>query len=91
MCNFGIRLTWTSEEGLPLFKEEVAEYFPLPFFVGGQRLKERESFFCFRVFSVKKKKKKSWHIWVKRVLYWTNVSFANPAISVRRRNPKKVR
>jgi len=29
VCNFGILLTWTCEEGLPLFKEEVVEYFPL--------------------------------------------------------------
>ena len=28
MCHFGILLTWTSEEGHPLFKEEVVEYFP---------------------------------------------------------------
>ena len=27
--NFGILLTWTSEEGLPVFKEEVVEYFSL--------------------------------------------------------------
>jgi len=32
VCNFGILLTWTSEEGLPLFKEEVTEYFLLLFF-----------------------------------------------------------
>ena len=27
--NFGILQTWTSEKGLPLFKEKVAEYLPL--------------------------------------------------------------
>ena len=32
VCNFGILLTWTSEEGLSLFKEGVAENFPLLFF-----------------------------------------------------------
>ena len=32
--NFGILLTWTSEEGLPLLKEEVVEYFPCCFVVG---------------------------------------------------------
>ena len=30
----GILLTWTSEEGLPLFKEEVVKYFSLSLFVG---------------------------------------------------------
>ena len=33
MCYFGILLTWTTEEGHPLFKKEVAEYFPLFFVV----------------------------------------------------------
>ena len=28
MCNFGILLTQTSEEGLILYKEEMVEYFP---------------------------------------------------------------
>jgi len=27
VCHFGLLLTWTSEEGFPLYKEEVAEYF----------------------------------------------------------------
>ena len=31
--NFGILQTWTSEKGLPLFKEKVAEYLPLFFVV----------------------------------------------------------
>ena len=53
MCNFGILLTWTSEEGRPLFKEEVAEYFPLfcccfivvvVVVVGDHRLQERKGF-----------------------------------------------
>ena len=30
--NFGILQHWTSEEGLPLFKEKVAEYLPPHFF-----------------------------------------------------------
>ena len=44
VCNLGILLTmtWTSEAGLTLFKEEVAEYFPLLFVRGS--LQEREGF-----------------------------------------------
>ena len=45
MCNFGILLTRTSEEGLPLFKEELAEYFHLLSF-GGYHLQQREGFFA---------------------------------------------
>ena len=32
----------TSEEGLPLFKEEVVEYFSLLLFGGGHRLQKQE-------------------------------------------------
>ena len=50
MCNFGILLSWTSEEGRLLLKEEMAEYFSLFFVVvvvvfgGGHRLQEMEGF-----------------------------------------------
>ena len=43
-CNFDILLTWTSEEGLPLFKEDVVNYFSLLLFVGGHCLQEQEGF-----------------------------------------------
>ena len=56
--NFGILLTWTSEEGLPLFKVEMVEYFPL-FFCCCFCFEEvnvcrNGKVFCVRVFSVKK-------------------------------------
>ena len=41
-CHFGVLLTRTSKEGLPLIKEEMAEYFPLLYFGGGHRLQEGE-------------------------------------------------
>ena len=44
-------LTCTSEEGLPLFKEDVVDYLTLLVFVGGHRLQERKAF-CLRIFSV---------------------------------------
>ena len=46
-------MTWASEEGLPLLKEEVVEYFPLLFSGGGTVCKNRKAF-CLRVFSVSK-------------------------------------
>ena len=45
MCDLGLLLTYTSEEGLSLFKEEVAVYFPLSSF-GVYRLQQREGFFA---------------------------------------------
>ena len=56
-CNSGIMLTWTSEEGHPLLKEDVVEYGPLFFvcfvFEEATVCKNRKAF-CIRVFSVKK-------------------------------------
>ena len=48
MCNSGILLTWTSEEGDPLIREGMAEYFLLLllFFEGGKRLQEWERVFA---------------------------------------------
>ena len=43
-CHFGMLLTCTSEEGLPLFRDEVVEFFPLLFFGGGHCLQEQEGF-----------------------------------------------
>ena len=43
-CHFGILLTCSSEEGLPLFTDEVVEFLPLVFFVGGHHLQEQEGF-----------------------------------------------
>ena len=37
-------MTWVSEEGLPLFNEEIVEYFSLLLFVGGHCLQEQEGF-----------------------------------------------
>ena len=65
MCNFGILLAWTTEEGLSLFKEEVVEYFSLffllfffffraPPFAKKKRKKGSRKALCFRVFSVYK-------------------------------------
>ena len=43
-CHFGLLLTRTSEEGFPLFKEGVVDFFSLLLFGGGRRLQEREGF-----------------------------------------------
>ena len=45
-CRFGILLTWTSKEGLPLFAKEMDEYFPLSFFGGGHCWQERKGLFA---------------------------------------------
>ena len=42
--NSGIRFTWTYEEELPLYKEEVIEYFALLLFGGGHDLQVLEGF-----------------------------------------------
>ena len=57
MCSFGILLTGTSEEGLPVFKVEVAEYFPLLVFEETAVSKNWKAF-CLSVNEI------SGHIWV---------------------------
>ena len=59
-CNFGISLTWTSEEGLPLFKEEVVEYFSpvVVVFLEELLVCKNGKAFCIRVFHDLKKCKK---------------------------------
>ena len=42
--SFGIQLTWISEEGLPLFKEEGVQNFPLLHLGGSHRLLQQEGF-----------------------------------------------
>ena len=58
---FGIPQTWTSEEGLPLFKEKMAEFSPCWFLEQPTICKTRKAF-CFRVLNI------SGHIWVNFVL-----------------------
>ena len=64
VCHFGLLLTWTSEEGFPLYKEEAAEYsllFLIYIYIKKKKRKKKkrslfaktETAFCIRVFSVK--------------------------------------
>ena len=46
MSNSGLLLTWTYEEGLPLYKEEEAEYFPLLAFGRSHRLQKNGRLFA---------------------------------------------
>ena len=62
MCNFGILLTWTSEEGLSLFSEEMVEYSSLLLLGGGYSLQEREGFFTSGYLVINET---SGHVWVK--------------------------